>query len=984
MADQTRHTASSPATPPLVGRAREQAALRAALAAALAGRGGLVLIGGESGIGKTALAEVLCAEAIARGALVLVGHAYDLSETPPYGPWAEALARAPGDGELPTLPLAILPARPGGEELASQEAIIARAAAYLGALASHRPLVLLLEDMHWADRVSLDLLRVVGRGLAALPLLLLLNYRADEIARDHPLSILIPLLVHESRAARLDLRPLDVAALTALVAARYALATPDRDRLVRYLAARTEGNALFVGELLRTLEAEGVLRQAGDGWTLGSLAAVPVPALLRHVIDARLQRLPPETVRLLTIAAVIGQEVPLALWSALGEVAEGDLLDHAERALAARLLAEARDSDRLRFAHALIREALYAGTPVSRRRTLHRHVVDALLATGGVPDPDAVASHLGRAGDPREFAWLVRAGEWALSRHAPQIALDRLTRALDLARRQGIAPGADLYRARGMARETLGDFAGALTDHEAALAGARATGDGHAEWRAQLDLGQLWTARDYARAGEHYARALTLARGLAAPVALADSLNRLGNWLVNTGRPWEGVGHHREALALLEAQEDRRSLADTLDLLGMAEWIGTGEAAAAVRDFGRAIDLLRALDLPQQLSSCLASRNGAAGAGTFETVGTALWPPDACARDAEEALRLAGAADWSAGQVYAMQVAGQALASFGEFGRALDYLDRAFDLATAIDHRQWLAGTRCHLGQIQVLLLAPDLARAHLDAALALARDLGSPWWGTFAATYLALAQLQLGDHASAEAVLDAASAPDLLVGVRERTLQERRLTWAWAEVRLAQGRPAEALTIADRLLTTAPGAGPIPALLTVRGEALLALGRTDDAERTLDDAARGALLRHEHPRLWRAHAARATLYRAQGRLAEAGRAAEAASTAIESLAATLPEGALRDGFRQRASLAARLDDTRPPAATHVARPDGLSPRETEVLGLLAAGRSNHQIALSLSLSPRTVQRHVANVYLKIGAHNRAEATAHALRYGLR
>src|SRR4051812_13239739 len=104
MADQTGPRIAVPATPPLVGREREQAALRGALAAALAGRGSLVLIGGEAGIGKTALAEALLAEVSSQGALILVGRCYDLSETPPYGPWAEALARAPRADTLPPVP----------------------------------------------------------------------------------------------------------------------------------------------------------------------------------------------------------------------------------------------------------------------------------------------------------------------------------------------------------------------------------------------------------------------------------------------------------------------------------------------------------------------------------------------------------------------------------------------------------------------------------------------------------------------------------------------------------------------------------------------------------------------------------------------------------------------------------------------------------------------------------------------------------------
>src|SRR3954447_22047090 len=140
--------------PPLVGRERELGALRDALAAALAGRGALVLIGGEAGIGKTALAEALLAEAGAHGALVLIGRCYDLSETPPYGPWAEALARAPVGDNLPALPTAVLPSEREGEVLGSQDAIVRRVTAYLAALAATQPLLLLLEDLHWADPAS--------------------------------------------------------------------------------------------------------------------------------------------------------------------------------------------------------------------------------------------------------------------------------------------------------------------------------------------------------------------------------------------------------------------------------------------------------------------------------------------------------------------------------------------------------------------------------------------------------------------------------------------------------------------------------------------------------------------------------------------------------------------------------------------------------------------------------------------------------------
>ena len=230
---------------------------------------------------------------------------------------------------------------PGG-----QEAVARRIVAYLAALAAARPVALLLDDLHWADPASRDLLRVVARGLADTPLLLLATYRADEVARDHPLATLLPLLVREARAARLDPRPLTPANLRALVRPRYALPPADEDRLVAYLGARTEGNPLYAGEVLRALDEAGTLPRAGADGALGDLTA------------AR---------EALTAAAVLGQAVPLALWAALSGAAEDALVAVAERAVAAGLLAEAADGAGVRFTHALIRETLYEGLVALRR-----------------------------------------------------------------------------------------------------------------------------------------------------------------------------------------------------------------------------------------------------------------------------------------------------------------------------------------------------------------------------------------------------------------------------------------------------------------------------------------------------------------------------------------------------------------------------------------------------------------------------------------
>ena len=224
--------ASSPFPAPrsdLVGREREQQRLSALLNSVVSGQGRLILIGGEAGIGKSALVLELTAEAAIRGVSVLTGHCYDLGVTPPYGPWRELLARLPSDDKLPLIPGALSDdgdPEPGGEAMLFRHAL-----EILKAVSAKNAAIVVLEDLHWADPASLDLLRYLARHLPELPLLLIATYRPDEVARSHPLSQLLPALVREAPTERIELRRLDAQALRALLADRYELAIEPEARL---------------------------------------------------------------------------------------------------------------------------------------------------------------------------------------------------------------------------------------------------------------------------------------------------------------------------------------------------------------------------------------------------------------------------------------------------------------------------------------------------------------------------------------------------------------------------------------------------------------------------------------------------------------------------------------------------------------------------------------------------------------------------------
>ncbi len=306
--------------------------------------------------------------------------------------------------------------------------------------------MLVLDDLHWFDQASLDFFRFLARQVANQRILLVATYRSDELHRRHPLAPLLPLLVREAGAERVEVQPLGRSGHRALIRVRYALPSAGEERLEQYLGERAEGNPLYAGELLRTLEDEGVLAQKSGTWHLGDLEQVRVPPLLRQVIEGRLARLDEESQRLLGLASVIGQTVSLAIWAQVAEVGDETLLVLAERGEESRLLAATPDGEGIQFSHALIREALYEGIPSLRRRRLHRQIGETLAATSTLPDPDTVAYHFQQAGDSRAYAWLVASGERAEYAYSWSIAAARFESALPYVEDDAAARARLLYR----------------------------------------------------------------------------------------------------------------------------------------------------------------------------------------------------------------------------------------------------------------------------------------------------------------------------------------------------------------------------------------------------------------------------------------------------------------------------------------------------------------------------------------------------------
>ena len=366
---------------------------------------------------------------------------------PPYGLWLDLAANSASHerhGAWPELP-SVLASR-NLHDITSQTEVFHQIRTFLADLAALRPTLAVLEDVHWADPVSLELLRHVASHLEQSRLHVIVTYRLDELTRENPFDQQLPALIRESGGLRIDLRPLERDDLATLVRSRYALPDEQERRLVAYLQQHAEGNPFFAVELLRALEQDGRegLWQSDPGWSLATTERLIVPPLVRQVTEVRLARLGREVREALAVAAIIGQRVDVELWASVAGTALADLLEIIETAVTWHVVGVAPDGTQVRFVHALTRAALYESIVPPRRRLIHRVVAEHLARRLGA-DPDAVAYHFQQAGDARAPGWLIQAGERAQRAYAWLTARERFAAAADALRD---VPGEEVTRAR--------------------------------------------------------------------------------------------------------------------------------------------------------------------------------------------------------------------------------------------------------------------------------------------------------------------------------------------------------------------------------------------------------------------------------------------------------------------------------------------------------------------------------------------------------
>lgn len=912
---------------PFVGRDAELGLLGESLREAAAGRGRLLFITGEAGVGKTRLVEDFLVPARGRGAVVLQGQCneaeQDLAFRPvrqairPYllqrigpsqaremlGPWAPHVALVLPEVQevVPNVP----PMKsPSGNE---RQQLLDGLSQFLVSISRRYPLVLAFDDLHWADPSTLQLLRVLTRHLGQERVLILGTYRDDMVNADDPLKAVERSLLKEGQAERLELQNLSQEAVTALVS-QAAAAGWDSSSFSRRLYEETEGNPLYLTELIRDLrERRELIVVESGGWrpksTAANLAALSLrlPDSVQLVIQSRLQAASESARRALNAAAVIGQRFEYQLLELACQLDSVELLDGLDELLDRKLIQEhsKEDSPSYAFTHEQIRTVVYEKLSRARRTHLHLNVAQALEGAKtnyGDEVYAQLATHFGKAGvKEQSLHYRILAGEHAARQYAHPEARKHFARALELA--AGVDTTEEqilaLYSKLGRILELESEYEDALDTYQELEEVAQQRNLRSMELSAimaQVTMHATFTAVfDPGRAEELAERAIDLAHELQDQAAEAKLLWNLSLLYRNTNRIEEAIDAGERSLSLSRELGLKEQTGFALHDLAAAYIFG-GRVDQAVGRFKEVRDLWHELDNLPMLADSLAALS----------------------------------------QVYTV---------YGEFDRAIASAEQAFDLSLSIDNIWGQVNSRgWHLGFIhwergradKAIKVTEDCLRLVEEAGLAtvlLPRACRGFVYGELGAVERSLADLRRAEQTADErvrilhpAVLAMLAQIHLLVGnlneaeaAIEQGAEEisgemslpflERLKLAEAQLALARGDDDQTLKVIEELLADVERRGAhsyIPEALYIQGSALISSGQIDKAGNCLQRAQVEAESLGSRRMLWQILTAIAHIDVERGRDERARSLRRQARQILEYIANHAPTPELRATFLAR------------------------------------------------------------------------------------
>ena len=982
-----------------MGRVGELAELELAWQEAADRRPVLVLLGGDSGVGKTRIVGELEHRLAGADALVLRGEGVDQGETElPYAPLLGALrplvrernavlesvspgsrnqlgALLPGFEPSAEPPIAAgTPTNDGSGQLRLFEALLE----LLDCLSEIQPVLMTLEDMHWADRSTRTFVSFLARSMRQERLMLLVTYRTDELHRRHPLRPLLSELERLERARRIDLRAFDRRELTE--ALTDILGDAPSPQLVQRLFARSEGNPLYSEELLAAgLDGRGA-----------------APESLRDAFMLRIERLSSHAQRAARVIAV-GRRLDEGT---IGEVAGIELDDELHLALresVAEQVLVADDDGNLMFRHALLRETLYDDLLPGERSELHLALARAFEGRQDGREgrklelAATIASHYAAAGDqPAALGAAVNAARAARCVNAYGEVSDLAERALELWPR--VPDAEDVARvdhvALLMTAAGAHGIAGDRSRAEVLLESARDEVDCETNPRlysAILDrLARIQWALNRGPEG-----VTTAQRALALLPQGEDSQERasLLGWLARTrclrGRFRDAITDGEDALAAAIAAGDKETEGEVLNTLGMAR-IALGQVEEGVASLRRSIEVAKADDDPDSASYAYANladllnlRGRTVEALETAKEGLAQIPSRMRGRSYWMALTLSElhfeVGDWDVARAHLGPPPSQLEGTLLIFR-----LIREADLALAEGDED--AAARC-LEEAEPLVAVSTEPQwiGVLGALLGELRRRGRDLLGARDAVAQALDRLEV----CTDDVMRIARATGVGVRVEADIAQRARDLREKAQERDAIAR---ARIHVQRLRAAATDGGPVESAWLAMGSADLARARgRDDPALWLKAASAWDAVSRPYPvAIARWHAAEAYV--------ERGDRAHAATSAREALEAARKLGSrwladevevLRDRARLEFDGDSGANGAPAPSEPEDEDPFGLTPRERQVLALISEGATNRQIGAALFMAEKTASVHVSRILGKLGVRSRTQAAAVAHRQHL-
>ena len=1000
-APQAGATATLPPLP-LVGRATELAMLASLLDAADKGRGTTHFLEGEGGQGKTRLALATAERATKRGWTVAIGRAYPVEAGVPYALFTDALLpvlRALDPSALsvltrgavselsslfPLLATGTTPIRGAERGSEIKTRVLWNFTQLLGRMAEKRPLLLILENLHWADESSLEMLHFTARQLATSRVLVIGTYNDAAAERSPALASLRQSLVTLGAAGVHHLGPLSRAATDELVHAVFGVSDAVSREFAALLYGWTRGNPFFVEETLKALVTSGRLYERDGTWHGWEIADLDLPRSIREAVVTRLDRLSPDAQRVATLAAVIGTRASYDALDAVVGMPRARLVEALDELRTERILDEHGDGDRIvyDFSHPIIRDVIYQAVGLARGRMLHATVADALerhYASAADEHADELAYHFARADardvGPKATRYLTIAGRTALAKHANREAASYLTAALERTRDDNSDATAQMEIVEGLARarQRLGEYDAAVALWERAREHAQHANDlaRLADIERRLGLASFWRGH-HDEALAHYDAALSAAASGGAESTTARVRFAKGMCLQELGRVGEAEPEMAAAIAMAERLGDAPLLARA-HRTQLLFYLWTGRIELAYKHADRARALAAASGqrvLEWVVEWALAVLSGLTGAS------------EACARHLAEAERLADELDSPVFRAWTAEITIELASARGDWDTGLALAERTIALGRSV-------GLRAPFPRLLVWSAIMHLGRGELERAKA----------------YIDEAWELSGAARGAERPSDVHSVIPAHIGL--------------AAYHLFTGNFSEAIYVGEAGLAIADKAGGVMwalhRLLPILAESALEARDLGLAEKIGERMRRDSERVGQRAGLAWADACAALVAMLRGEtesaivlLRHAAEALEAVPVVADAarvrrqLARVLAESGDREGAtrelrrvhevfvrlgaeRELALARQQLRDlgARPPARAALAGTDGLTARELEIVRLVAARKSNKEIGRALNISPRTVSTHLTNVFTKLGVGSRGELADFVREKGL-